>query len=120
MKKPFMDKGRTDRYPSYRGKCQGCLRFQGSPDGTDPSHSPVFHYGRSRSRYISEDREEKHRVADAYRARDTGESVKAITAKYTAEQLVTKRAEVKVEIQEAINNFISITLSREGNFSQCP
>ncbi|MCY3986660.1 MAG: prohibitin family protein [Candidatus Dadabacteria bacterium] len=38
------------------------------------------------------------------------ESVKAITAKYTAEQLVTKRAEVKVEIQEAINNFISITL----------
>ncbi len=38
------------------------------------------------------------------------ESVKAITAKYTAEELVTKRAEVKVEIQEAINTFISITL----------
>ncbi len=42
------------------------------------------------------------------------ESVKAITAKYTAEQLVTKRAEVKVEIQEAINNFISITLAEKG------
>ncbi len=42
------------------------------------------------------------------------ESVKAITAKYTAEQLVTKRAEVKVEIQEAINNFISITLDEKG------
>ncbi len=41
------------------------------------------------------------------------ESVKAITAKYTAEQLVTKRAEVKVEIQEAINNFISITLAEK-------
>ncbi len=41
------------------------------------------------------------------------ESVKAITAKYTAEQLVTKRAEVKVEIQEAINNFISVTLDEK-------
>ncbi len=38
------------------------------------------------------------------------ESVKAITAKYTAEELVTKRAAVKVAIQEAINTFISITL----------
>ncbi len=41
------------------------------------------------------------------------ESVKAITAKYTAEQLVTKRAEVKVEIQEAINKFISVTLEEK-------
>ena len=41
------------------------------------------------------------------------ESVKAITAKYTAEQLVTKRAEVKVEIQEAINKFISVTLAEK-------
>ena len=39
------------------------------------------------------------------------ESVKAITAKYTAEELVTKRAEVKVAIQEAIDTFISITLA---------
>ncbi len=38
------------------------------------------------------------------------ESVKAVTAQYTAEQLVTKRAQVKVQIQEAINNFISVTL----------
>ncbi|MGH7885408.1 MAG: prohibitin family protein [Thermodesulfobacteriota bacterium] len=42
------------------------------------------------------------------------ESVKAITAKYTAEQLVTKRAEVKVEIQEAINIFINVTLKEKG------
>ena len=41
------------------------------------------------------------------------ESVKALTAKYTAEQLVTKRAEVKVEIQEAINKFISVTLAEK-------
>lgn len=41
------------------------------------------------------------------------ESVKAITAKYTAEELVTKRAEVKVEIQEAINKFISVTLTEK-------
>lgn len=38
------------------------------------------------------------------------ESVKAITAQYTAEQLVTKRAEVKLQIQEAIDNFIEVTL----------
>lgn len=38
------------------------------------------------------------------------ESVKAITAQYTAEQLVTKRAEVKLQIQEAIDNFIAVTL----------
>ena len=38
------------------------------------------------------------------------ESVKAITAQYTAEQLVTQRAEVKLQIQEAIDNFIDVTL----------
>ncbi|NIP30834.1 MAG: hypothetical protein GTO02_13280 [Candidatus Dadabacteria bacterium] len=42
------------------------------------------------------------------------ESVKAITAKYTAEQLVTKRAEVKVEIQNAIDKFITVTLKEKG------
>lgn len=42
------------------------------------------------------------------------ESVKAITARYTAEQLVTKRAEVKVHIQGAINSFISTTLEEKG------
>ena len=42
------------------------------------------------------------------------ESVKAITAQYTAEQLVTQRAEVKLQIQEAINNFIDITLKEKG------
>lgn len=38
------------------------------------------------------------------------ESVKAVTAQYTAEQLVTKRAEVKQQIQKAIVNFINVTL----------
>jgi regulator of protease activity HflC (stomatin/prohibitin superfamily) len=38
------------------------------------------------------------------------ESVKAVTAQYTAEQLVTKRAEVKLQIQDAIDNFIDVTL----------
>jgi len=42
------------------------------------------------------------------------ESVKAVTAQFTAEQLVTKRAEVKLLIQEAINNFINITLKEKG------
>ena len=38
------------------------------------------------------------------------ESVKSVTAQYTAEQLVTKRAEVKLQIQQAIDNFIDVTL----------
>lgn len=38
------------------------------------------------------------------------ESVKAVTAKYTAEELVTQRARVKGEIQNAINDFIDKTL----------
>ena len=42
------------------------------------------------------------------------ESVKAVTAKYTAEQLVTRRAEVKIEIQEAVNSFVFITLEEKG------
>ncbi|MGI9323977.1 MAG: prohibitin family protein [Pseudomonadales bacterium] len=42
------------------------------------------------------------------------ESVKAVTAQYTAEQLVTKRAEVKTAIQEAINTFITATLKDKG------
>jgi regulator of protease activity HflC (stomatin/prohibitin superfamily) len=38
------------------------------------------------------------------------ESVKAITAQYTAEELVTRRAEVKNGIQQAIETFINTTL----------
>lgn len=38
------------------------------------------------------------------------ESVKAVTAQFTAEQLVTKRAEVKQQIQLAIESFIRVTL----------
>lgn len=41
------------------------------------------------------------------------ESVKAVTAQYTAEQLVTKRAEVKQQIQKAIENFIDVTLQEK-------
>lgn len=42
------------------------------------------------------------------------ESVKAVTAKYTAEQLVTSRAEVKIQIQKAIENFVEVTLEEKG------
>ena len=38
------------------------------------------------------------------------ESVKAITALYTAEQLITRRDEVKAKIQEQINSFLNETL----------
>lgn len=42
------------------------------------------------------------------------ESVKSVTAQYTAEQLVTKRAEVKQKIQTAIMDFIDATLGQKG------
>ena len=42
------------------------------------------------------------------------ESVKAVTAQYSAEQLITKREEVKLRIQEAIKNFIQVTLKQKG------
>jgi regulator of protease activity HflC (stomatin/prohibitin superfamily) len=41
------------------------------------------------------------------------ESVKSVTALYTAEQLITKRAEVKVKIQLAIEEFIDATLAEK-------
>jgi regulator of protease activity HflC (stomatin/prohibitin superfamily) len=41
------------------------------------------------------------------------ESVKAVTAQYTAEELVTKRAQVKIAIQTAIEEFIGKTLSEK-------
>ncbi len=41
------------------------------------------------------------------------ESVKAVTAQYTAEQLITKRAEVKIQIQAAIESFIAETLEQK-------
>ncbi len=41
------------------------------------------------------------------------ESVKAVTAQYTAEELVTARAEVKVQIQQAIESFIETTLAQK-------
>ncbi|MCY4011921.1 MAG: prohibitin family protein [Gammaproteobacteria bacterium] len=42
------------------------------------------------------------------------ESVKSITAQYTAEELVTRRAEVKIQIQDAIAANIETTLSQKG------
>jgi regulator of protease activity HflC (stomatin/prohibitin superfamily) len=41
------------------------------------------------------------------------ESVKAITAQYTAEQLVTQRSQVKLLIQEQIKDYISVTLAEK-------
>ncbi|RAP33298.1 hypothetical protein DID77_03285 [Candidatus Marinamargulisbacteria bacterium SCGC AG-439-L15] len=42
------------------------------------------------------------------------ESVKSITAKYTAEELITKREHVKTQIQQAIQAFIDTTLSKKA------
>ena len=42
------------------------------------------------------------------------ESVKAVTALYTAEELITKRAEAKVKIHEEIKDFVKVTLENKG------
>lgn len=42
------------------------------------------------------------------------ESVKAITAQYTAEELVTRRAAVKTKIQGAIEAFVNATLTQKN------
>ena len=42
------------------------------------------------------------------------ESVKAITAQYTAEELVTRRAAVKTKIQDAIDAFVNATLTQKN------
>jgi len=42
-----------------------------------------------------------------------GESVKAITAQYTAEELITKRGTVKLQIQGAVQNYINATLEKK-------
>lgn len=39
------------------------------------------------------------------------ESVKAVTAKFTAEELVTKREAVKLDIQNTLSNFLKVSLS---------
>ena len=41
------------------------------------------------------------------------ESVKAITALYTAEELITKRDSVKTEIQNKITSFLNETLEEK-------
>lgn len=42
------------------------------------------------------------------------ESVKAVTAQYTAEELITKRPEVKVQISNTISFFLKTTLESKG------
>jgi len=42
------------------------------------------------------------------------ESVKAVTAKYTAEELITKRSDVKLQIQDTIQHFINSSLEKKG------
>ena len=42
------------------------------------------------------------------------ESVKAIAAKYTAEELITKREEVKTKVEDAIKNYVNQTLTDRG------
>jgi regulator of protease activity HflC (stomatin/prohibitin superfamily) len=54
------------------------------------------------------------KVATAIVAPAIQESVKAVTAKFTAEELVTQREKVKQQIQQAIANFIDTTMNEKG------
>jgi regulator of protease activity HflC (stomatin/prohibitin superfamily) len=56
----------------------------------------------------------RKKVADTLIDPAIQESVKAVTAQYTAEELVTKRAEVKTKIHAAIDDFINETLKEKG------
>jgi len=56
----------------------------------------------------------RKKVADTLIRPAIQESVKAVTAQYTAEELVTKRAEVKTKIHAAIDDFINETLKEKG------
>ena len=42
------------------------------------------------------------------------ESVKAVTAQYTAEELITKRPEVKIQIGNTISAFLEKNFARKG------
>jgi len=42
------------------------------------------------------------------------ETVKAVSARYTAEQLITQRHQVKAEIEQGLNGFLKKTLSERG------
>lgn len=42
------------------------------------------------------------------------ESVKAVTAQYTAEELVTKRAAAKIKIQQVVEEFVGTTIEQKG------
>lgn len=42
------------------------------------------------------------------------ESVKAVTAKYTAEELITKREEVKMKVEDALKHYVDHTLEEKG------
>jgi regulator of protease activity HflC (stomatin/prohibitin superfamily) len=48
------------------------------------------------------------------------ECLKAVTAQYTAEELITKRDVVKQKVVEAITNFINDTLEDRGIKGACP
>lgn len=56
----------------------------------------------------------KHQIQATVIEPAISESVKSVTAKYTAEELITKRETVKLKIQKAIQLFIDTTLNEKG------
>lgn len=56
---------------------------------------------------------DREKLAEAIIAKAVQESVKAVTARYNAEELITKRVEVKIGIQQAIVTYIDDTLQEK-------
>jgi len=57
---------------------------------------------------------DKDRLEPTVMAPAVQESLKSITAKFTAEELVTRRQQVKAEVEDAIKTFIQKTLQDKG------
>ena len=94
------------------------LKFQdkataSSKDLQDVSTEVSIQYSMNEVSYLYQKVGTEHVVSNIVLMPAVQESVKAVTAKYTAEELIKKRPEVKTEINKAIQDFLNETLNRK-------
>ena len=95
------------------------LKFQdkataSSKDLQDVSTEVSIQYSMNEVSYLYQKVGIKQVVSNIILMPAVQESVKAVTAKYTAEELIKKRPEVKTEINKALREFLNETLHRKG------
>ncbi|MDE0518801.1 MAG: prohibitin family protein [Oligoflexia bacterium] len=95
------------------------LKFQdkataSSKDLQDVSTEVSIQYSMNEVSYLYQKVGTKEIVSNIVLMPAVQESVKAVTAKYTAEELIKKRPEVKTEINKAIQEFLNETLNKKG------